>query len=136
MSVKIEAHLRDGKKVSLTHLPSGTSITTAAPIDNNGDGSSFSPTDLVAGALASCALTIIAIVAEKNQYLVTGSFASVEKFMNSTPRRIAQLPIEIHLPRALDDSARTRLEGAAKACPVHQSLLAEIEVIWTFTYDC
>jgi putative redox protein len=136
MSVKIEAHLKPGKKVVLQHLPSGATITTAAPLDNNGDGSSFSPTDLVAAALTSCTLTVMAIVADRNQYSLDGSYASIEKIMQTSPRRIAELPLDIHLPKSLSAEARSKLENAAHTCPVHHSLLAEIKIIMTFYYDC
>lgn len=134
MSVKIEAKLEPGKKVTLTHLPSGVTLTTAAPIDNNGDGSSFSPTDLVAGALVACVLTIFSIVAERNNYSIEGTHASIEKIMNTAPRRIAELPLEFYLPKNLSEEARTKLEHAARTCPVHHSLLPEIKITMNFHY--
>ena len=135
MSVKIVAQLLPGKKVELLHIPSQAKIVTAAPLDNNGDGSSFSPTDLVAGALVSCSLTIMAIVAERNNYDLTGTSASIEKIMQASPRRIAELPVVFSLPKALAPEARQKLENAAHTCPVHHSLLAEISIVMTFTYD-
>lgn len=135
MSVKIEAQLLPGKKVSLHHLPSGTRITTAAPVDNTGDGSSFSPTDLIAASLCSCVLTTMVIVGERNQYDLTGSHASIEKIMQASPRRVAALPVEFHLPKALSEEARLKMENTAKTCPVHHSLLPDIKIEMRFFYD-
>lgn len=135
MGVKIEGFLKGGKKVELVHLDSQTRITTAAPVDNNGDGSSFSPTDLVAGSLIACSLTVMSIVAERNQYDLGNASASVEKIMNQSPRRIASLPITFHLPAALSDEARKKMENAAHTCPVHHSLLPEISIEMKFVYD-
>jgi putative redox protein len=135
VSVKISAHILAGKKVELVHIPSQAKIITAAPVDNNGDGSSFSPTDLVAGALVSCSLTIMAIVAERNGYDLSNTCASIEKIMQASPRRIAELPIVFNLPKTLTAEARQKLENAAHTCPVHHSLLTEITITMSFIYD-
>ena len=135
MGIIIEGTLKPGKKVDLLHPDSGARITTAAPLDNNGDGSSFSPTDLVAAALISCSLTVMSIVAERNQYDLGNASARVEKIMNQSPRRIAALPIEFHLPAALNEDARRKMEGAARSCPVHHSLLPDIQIEMKFVYD-
>ena len=125
----------DGKlKVKLLHEPSGATITTAAPVDNNGDGSSFSPTDLVAAALGACMLTIIAIVAERDGISTEGLAFRCEKHMNSSPRRIGSIPIVLTMPQGLDAGQRSKLERAALTCPVHHSLLEEIEKQVTFEY--
>ncbi|MDC0100175.1 OsmC family protein, partial [Crocinitomicaceae bacterium] len=50
-----------GLRTKATHLKSGSEIVTDAPVDNNGKGEAFSPTDLMATAYASCLLTIIGI---------------------------------------------------------------------------
>ena len=70
------------------HIQSGTSIVTDAPIDNQGKGEAFSPTDLIATALASCILTIMGIVAKRNNVKLIGTTAEVEKIMSSSPRKI------------------------------------------------
>jgi putative redox protein len=135
MTSAIEALYIGGKRIELTHQLSGTKIITDAPPDNNGEGTSFSPTDLVAGALASCALTVMAIVAERNGYDLSGARASSGKIMSTTPRRIAKLPVVFHLPQSLSPEARDKLERSAYQCPVHHSLLAEIEITFSFLYD-
>jgi uncharacterized OsmC-like protein len=125
----------DGKlKMELSHGPSGATVRTAAPVDNKGDGSSFSPTDLVAAALGSCAVTTMAIVAEREGIPFEGASFHVEKHMRSDPRRIERLPLRIRMPRGLSDEQRRTLENAALTCPVVRSLLPEIEKEIEFEY--
>ena len=135
MAVEITGRYLDPLKVELTHGPSGAKLTTAAPVDNEGDGSSFSPTDMVAAALGACMLTIIGILAKRDGLDLAGSHFRVEKHMQSDPRRIGALPIEIHLPAHLKPSERAKLERGALTCPVHKSLLPEIDKPVRFVYS-
>ena len=134
MSVAMSGTYEGKLKVKLDHGPSGTSIMTAAPVDNNGDGSSFSPTDLVAAALGACMLTIVAMVAERAGISTEGLAFRCEKHMNSSPRRIGSIPIVLTMPKGLSAADRSKLERAALTCPVHHSLLEEIEKQVTFEY--
>lgn len=122
-------------RVELCHETSGLKITTAAPRDNNGDGSSFSPTDLAAASLGACMLTVMAIAAKSLSVDLTGMTMRVEKHMSQAPRRIASLPVEIHLPKTVAAEARKKLEEAALGCPVHRSLHPEVEAKISFSYD-
>lgn len=135
MSVIITGKYLGEKRVEMVHGPSNTVLVTDAPKDNNGLGRSFSPTDLLASALGSCVLTTIAIVADRHAIDLTGSHFSVEKIMNDAPRRIARLPLLLHLPKSVPEHERARLERAGLGCPVHHSLLSEIPVEITFRYD-
>ena len=65
----------------VTHAPSGTALETDAPKDNMGKGECFSPTDLVAAALAACTLTTMAIVAKRDGVPFEGARAEVVKEM-------------------------------------------------------
>jgi len=111
-----------------THLPSQCSLHTDAPVDNHGRGESFSPTDLVATALATCLATILGIVADRKGVDLSGTTLSVQKHMSdSPPRRIARLPVEITIPLPPSHPDRPALEAAALACPVNQSLHPDID---------
>jgi len=117
----------------IKHEPSGASLETDAPVDNQGKGESFSPTDLVAGALSSCIATTLAIFSKKHQWNLTGMRLEVNKEMVTAPmRRIGRLPVEIWMPINLPEKDRKFLEKVANDCPVHQSLSAEIESPITF----
>ena len=110
-------------RTSCTHIKSGNEIITDAPTDNNGKGEAFSPTDLVATALASCMITIMGIKAADLNITIDGTRATVEKIMASSPRRIERVNIEINFPENdWTDSVKKSLEISALNCPVAKSV--------------
>ncbi|HEX5761482.1 MAG TPA: OsmC family protein [Thermoanaerobaculia bacterium] len=134
MAVEIRGEYVGGLKVELTHGPSGTVLRSAAPQDNQGDGSSFSPTDLLAAALGSCMLTLIAIVGTREGLDLAGLRFRLEKHMASDPRRVSAVPVTIWMPAGLTADQRAKLERAALTCPVHRSLPPELEREVRFVY--
>ncbi len=119
----------------LTHGPSGSVITTDAPKDNQGKGEAFSPTDLMAAAIGSCTVTIMAIAAQQKDINIDGTKVHVTKEMHTGPkRRLKRLNTTITLPRALPEDQRALLERAAEACPVHRSLHPDVEAPVRFVY--
>ncbi|HET7321550.1 MAG TPA: OsmC family protein [Longimicrobiaceae bacterium] len=134
MAVEITGSYTGKLKMELTHGPSGAVIRTDAPKDNQGDGSSFSPTDLLAAALGSCAVTTMAIVAAREGISFGEASFRIEKHMRSDPRRVARLPLTIRMPSDLDTGQRHRLEQIARGCPVARSLSPEVEVEMEFEY--
>ena len=116
------------------HIQSGISIVTDAPVDNQGKGEAFSPTDLIATALASCILTIMGIVAERNNFKLIGTTAEVEKIMGASPRKIEQIKINIFFIKDFDKKIRRKLEIAALTCPVSNSLNASLKKSINFIY--
>jgi putative redox protein len=135
MAVEIHGEYDGRLKMTLTHGPSSAELRTAAPKDNQGDGSSFSPTDLLAASLGSCMVTTMAIVAQREGIPFDGARFALEKHMASDPRRVSRLPVRIHLPAALAAEQRQRLESIARACPVARSLSPEVEQNVAFVYD-
>lgn len=120
---------------ALSHGPSGASFATDAPVDNQGKGESFSPTDLVGAALGSCILTTMAIVAKPLGVDLSGATASVDKAMATAPnRRIATLSVTVKVPITVSDNHRERLERAAQNCPVHKSLHPDIAIPVSFAW--
>ncbi|PJR04580.1 OsmC family protein [Avrilella dinanensis] len=117
-----------------THIASQSEILSDAPIDNNGKGEAFSPTDYVANALASCMLTIMGIKAREMNVDISQSRAEVTKIMQSEPRRIGEIEVKIFMSLQADIKTKTILENAAKACPVakslHPDIVQKIEFIW------
>ena len=127
--VKIDVSYDGGLRCQATHGPSGCRLLTDAPVDNQGKGESFSPTDLVATALATCMLTTMGIVAERHGWEMAGSTGSVEKAMVADPaRRIGRLTVVLRIAGDHDAKTRAALERAALTCPVHKSLRPEVEI--------
>lgn len=117
------------------HIQSGAKILTDAPVDNHGKGENFSPTDMVASALASCILTIMDIKAREMNIDLKGTKAEVTKIMNASPRRIGKIKIIIRFPQLnLEEKQKTILERVAHTCPVALTLSPEIEQDVTFEW--
>ena len=129
--IKYQGNLRTTAK----HLDSGSIIETDAPKDNHGLGETFSPTDMVCTALASCILTIMAIAVEKNGININGTKAMVTKTMGNNPRRISKINIELTFTKDYGAKTKIILERAAFNCPVHQSLSEEVEKNILFHYQ-
>ena len=125
---------KGGLRTKARHIQSGNSIVTDAPVDNQGKGEAFSPTDLVATALASCMLTIMGIVAGRNSIELTGTTAEVEKIMGTMPRKISEIKIKILFNKNFDKKTKRKLESAALACPVSNSLNKNLKESIKFIY--
>lgn len=121
-------------RTEATHNASGLKIITDAPVDNNGKGEAFSPTDLTATSLASCMITIMGITANAKNWPLNYCECEVEKIMSSAPRRISEINLTMKLDAAWDKKQRSILENAAKTCPVAFSLHPELKVNLTFNY--
>ncbi|MCV2487160.1 OsmC family protein [Flavobacterium sp. SH_e] len=122
-------------RTSSIHVQSGSEIISDAPLDNNGKGEAFSPTDTVANALASCMMTIMGIKARDLEVDFVGSTAEVTKIMNAEPRRIGAIEIVFQMKSNADEKSKTILERAAMTCPVFLSLSSEIEKRITFNWN-
>ena len=127
--VEIKINYEGDLHCNNTHGPSKSQFATDAPVDNNGRGESFSPTDLLASALGSCMATIMGIVAQRKDLDLTGMNITVGKHMSDTqPRRVSRLDVCIEMPLSEDHPDRKMLESSALSCPVNQSIHPEIEV--------
>ena len=120
-----------------THLRSGSAFETDAPVDNNGKGERFSPTDTLATSLASCMITTMAIKARSLGFDLNGVEVEVEKIMKSDPRRIGGLNLTFHFPGSLELNERQQkiLQKAAETCPVAFSINPAIELNVNFNCE-
>jgi putative redox protein len=117
------------------HLPSGNHLVTDAPVDNNGRGEAFSPTDLVATAVGTCMATVLGIVARHKDIAIDGMTMKVRKFMSDElPRRISCLEVDINMPLPATHPARKAFESAAQSCPVYNSIHPDIEVVMNWLW--
>ena len=121
-------------RTSSIHVQSGNEIISDAPLDNNGKGEAFSPTDTVANALASCMMTVMGIKARDMNVDLKGSTAAVTKIMNAEPRRIGVIEITFEMEGTNDQKDITIQERTAMTCPVFLSLNTEIEKRITFNW--
>lgn len=131
--VKISIDYTGDLHCATRHGPSGATVQTDAPVDNQGRGESFSPTDLVANALGSCMATTMAIFAKRSNIELKGLRIEVQKIMSSEgPRRIAKLPAEVWMPIPKSSDHEDVIENAGRNCPVIRSLNPGIETPITF----
>ena len=134
MDNQIEIIYKGSLRTVATHLASGTCIETDAPIDNQGLGEKFSPTDLVATALGSCMLTIMGITANVHNIDISKAKVKVDKVMGKDPRRISKINIEIIFINPVSDKHKIILERSAKHCPVAKTLGGNVEENIKFIY--
>lgn len=125
---------KGGFRTEITHLQSGNKVTTDAPTDNNGKGEFISPTDMVAGALGSCMLTIMEMAAARMGIDMAGTELDITKVMAADPRRICEVKIDFWFPFAADDKTRKILERAGDTCPVAKSLHPDIKQTINYHY--
>jgi putative redox protein len=124
-----------GLRTQATHLKSGDTIVTDAPTDNHGKGEAFSPTDLFATSLASCAMTIMGIAANTHELNIDGTTCEVLKIMGDNPRRVSGIDVKVIMPNInYDDKAKSILKHAAHNCPVMKSLHPDIAVNLTIEW--
>jgi uncharacterized OsmC-like protein len=122
-------------RTEITHLQSGSAITTDAPTDNHGKGEFFSPTDLFASSLGSCMLTIMGIAAKTHGFNIDGAFMETTKVMGSNPRRIVEVIIKLTFPHNNYSEKELKiLETSARECPVANSLHPDLKQTVSFIF--
>ncbi len=121
--VTIQTQYTSGLRTCATHVRSGEVIITDAPVDNQGKGEAFSPTDLLAAALGSCMLTIMGISAREHGFDIDGTQVDITKIMGTNPRRVQEVIIDFSFPhRNYTDKQKKLISLAADTCPVAKSL--------------
>ena len=119
------------------HLQSETVIETDAPIDNQGKGERFSPTDLLATSLGNCMLTVMGIKARDMNVNLDNTIVDITKIMKAEPRRVGGIKVVVNFPASLnlDGKQKEILERAGLTCPVAKSLHPDIEQDITFNWE-
>lgn len=132
---KIQGKYLGDLRNELVHVQSGAKFITDAPLDNKGKGESFSPTDMVAGALGACIMTIMGIAAREHGFSIDGTTYEITKSMAKDPRRIAEINVVIEFPDIkYTDLQKKLLEKAAYSCPVGATLHGNISEYIEFNY--
>lgn len=132
MTVVMRGRSTSSTGTEITHGPSGTTLKTAAPVDNGGDGSAFSPTDLCAASLGACATTIMGLFAAKKGVSLEVAF-EVRKEMHPSPRRLGRLELVYTLTTDCDDDTFQSIVRAGQTCPVRLSLSDGVTVSEVYT---
>jgi len=124
----VKANYIGNLRTEATHLQSGTKLLTDAPVDNQGKGEFFSPTDLVATSLGSCMITIMGIAAKTHGFNIDGASWKVTKVMADNPRRIGEIIVELTFPpNAYTDQQKRVIEHISRNCPVALSLHPDLK---------
>ncbi|HZY35112.1 MAG TPA: OsmC family protein [Mucilaginibacter sp.] len=131
----IETIYLGGLRTEATHVQSGTKIITDAPLDNQGKGEAFSPTDLLSASLASCMLTIMGIKARASNIDIDGTTCSITKIMAADPRRVAEIVVNFKFPKEYSEKEQQMLERAALTCPVYYSVHEDLKKTVTFGWE-
>ena len=122
-------------RTEATHVQSGTKIITDAPLDNQGRGEAFSPTDLLSASLASCMLTIMGIKARASNIDIDNTKCSITKIMAADPRRVAEIVISFKFPKTYTEKEQQLLERAALTCPVYFSVHEDLKKTVDFGWE-
>lgn len=121
-------------RTEATHVRSGEKIVTDAPIDNQGKGEYFSPTDMLATALGSCMLTIMGISARTHGFNIDGTEIKITKVMGTAPRRVVEVIVELFFPIDYTPKEKKIIELSAKECPVANSLHPDLKQTLIFHF--
>lgn len=122
-------------RCEMKHLNSGEIVVTDAPTDNHGKGQAFSPTDIVAAATGSCAVSIMGIASRTHNIQLDGTRVEVLKVMTNNPRKISELHLNFYFTENnYSEKEKAILENAARTCPVILSLHPNIKLDLQFHY--
>lgn len=122
-------------RTEVTHIKSGNKIITDAPPDNNGKGEAFSPTDLTCASLNSCMMTLMGILANREQIDLRGMTSEIVKVMAASPRKISEVHITFSHPSLnATPEQKEKLKRAALTCPVALSLSDELKQVVHFDF--
>lgn len=130
----IETVYQGTLRTQAKHVQSGTEILTDAPVDNQGKGEAFSPTDLLAASLGSCMLTIMGITAREHQINIENTTCEITKVMVANPRRVGEINVKLNFPEKYSDKQQKILERAALTCPVYLSLHPDVKKLVNFNW--
>jgi uncharacterized OsmC-like protein len=123
-------------RTEATHVKSGQTFVTDAPVDNKGKGEAFSPTDLLATSLGTCAITTVGIAAQTHGFDVDGTEVKITKIMESDPRRVGEVIVEFNFPPVkYSEKEKAIIRHAINTCPVSQSLNASLKQTYILNFE-
>lgn len=136
MAITIETIYKGELRTQARHVQSGMEIITDAPLDNEGRGEAFSPSDLLAASLGSCMLTIMGIAARTHQFSIDGTRIEITKVMAANPRRVAEVQVHFLMSSFnYTPEQKKIIRIAATTCPVALSIHPDIKQKIDFVYN-
>lgn len=123
-------------RTEATHVKSGQTFITDAPVDNQGKGEAFSPTDLLATSLGACAITVVGIAARTHGFNIDGTSINVTKIMTSDPRRVGEVIVEFNFPAAkYSEKEKAIIRHTINTCPVSHSLNTNLKQTFILNFQ-
>jgi putative redox protein len=106
---------------------SGNIVIADEPQEVGGKNLGFSPSELLASALASCTLITLRMYIDRKQWDVTEINISVD-FEKNTEQNISLLSRKIEIIGNVDEAQKERLLKIANSCPIHKTLTNTIQI--------
>jgi len=123
-------------RTEAVHIKSGQAFITDAPIDNQGKGEAFSPTDLLATSLGACAITVVGIAARTHGFTIEGTVIKITKIMASDPRRVGEVIVEMDFPQVkYTEKEKAIIRHTINTCPVGQSLNPDLKQTYILNFS-
>jgi putative redox protein len=105
----------------------GHELTVDEPEEAGGTNTGPSPTRLMTASLAACTSITVVMYAERKGWDV-GDIEVTAEFQGGPRGEPARFEVNVRLRSALDEDQVERLKVIAGKCPVHRTLVGEVEI--------
>jgi uncharacterized OsmC-like protein len=99
------------------------------PVDDGGDDTAPTPTELFVASLASCVAFYARRYLQRHGLPEEGLSVSAEADMGSKPARVATMRVTLTLPEGVPAEKQQALLAVASHCTVHNTLTQAPEVV-------
>lgn len=106
---------------------SGNIVIADEPQEMGGKNLGFSPSELLASALASCTLITLRMYIDRKQWDVTNINILVD-FERNSEQNVSLLSRKIEITGNVDEAQKERLLKIANSCPIHKTLTNTIQI--------
>jgi putative redox protein len=106
---------------------SGNIVISDEPQEVGGKNLGFTPSELLASALASCTLITLRMYANRKEWDVTEINVWVD-FEKNTDQNISLLSRKIEITGNVDEAQKVKLLKIANSCPIHKTLTNTIQI--------
>ena len=106
---------------------SGNIVIADEPVAVGGKNLGFSPSELLASALASCTLITLRMYINRKQWNVSEINIKVD-FEKDADKKLSLLTRKIEIIGEIDEAQKHRLTTIANGCPIHKTLTNTIQI--------